>query len=159
MKRVNQILVHPEYQDCFREVQSLETDRKFCGHTMEHFLDVARLTYIFCLEEGIAVSREVIYAAALLHDIGRHRQYTDNVPHHEASARIAAGILPACGFTQAEQATIIQAILAHRTPQQPQGTFMELLYRADKISRNCFSCPVQEECNWSPEKKNMEITY
>lgn len=158
MKRVNQILVHPEYQDCFRGIQSLETDRKFCRHTMEHFLDVARLTYILALEERVEVSREVIYAAALLHDIGRHLQYTDNVPHHEASARIAARILPACGFTQAEQATIIQAILAHRTPQ-PQGTFMELLHRADKMSRSCCFCPAQEECNWPQEKKNMQITY
>jgi len=158
MKRINQILFHPEYQDCFREVQSLETDRKFCGHTMEHFLDVARLTYIFALEEGIKADREVIYAAALLHDIGRHLQYTQDIPHHEGSAKIAAKILPACGFTPAEQAVIIEAIHAHRRPQE-KGSFSELLYRADKMSRNCFACPVQKECNWPHEKKNMKIKY
>ena len=32
-----------------------------------------------------------------------------------------------------------------------------LFYECDKRSRNCFACPVKEQCNWSEEEKNMEI--
>ena len=42
----------------------------------------------------------MIYAAALLHDMGRVRQYRDGTEHHEESARIAARILPECGFSE-----------------------------------------------------------
>ena len=33
----------------------------------------------------------------------------------------------------------------------------QLLYRADKASRNCFVCEAQSQCNWKPEKRNREI--
>lgn len=45
-------------------------DRIFCGHDMGHLLDVARLAWIFNLEANQEISKERIYAAALLHDIG-----------------------------------------------------------------------------------------
>lgn len=41
---------------------------------MEHFLDVARLMYIYNLEDQAGFSKEMIYAAGLLHDIGRYEQ-------------------------------------------------------------------------------------
>jgi hypothetical protein len=31
------------------------------------------------------------------------------------------------------------------------------LAAADKRSRCCFACPAASECNWSPEKKNLQI--
>ena len=43
MDRVNQIWNHPLYQNELNKLQLLETDREFCRHTPEHFLDVARL--------------------------------------------------------------------------------------------------------------------
>ena len=46
MIRVNQIWNHPIYQEQLQALQTLEADRKFCRHTPEHFLDVARLAYI-----------------------------------------------------------------------------------------------------------------
>ena len=39
---------------------------------MVHFLDVARIGTIIALEEGLKIDREWIYAAALLHDCGKH---------------------------------------------------------------------------------------
>ena len=69
MSRVNRIWNHPLYQTHLHQLLEAEEEREFCRHTVEHFLDVARLTYIFVLEAGLSVSREVIYAAALLHDI------------------------------------------------------------------------------------------
>ena len=77
MTRVNAIWQHPLYQQNLKDLIHLEADRIFCRHTPEHFLDVARLAYIFALERGLNCSRELIYCTALLHDIGRVRQYMD----------------------------------------------------------------------------------
>ena len=68
MERIQKILNHPLYQEQFKLLQNAEKDREFCRHTMEHFVDVARLMYIYTLEEKTNVSKELIYAAALLHD-------------------------------------------------------------------------------------------
>ena len=71
MDRINQIWQHHVYQEHYKKIQELENDRIFCRHTPEHFLDVARLMYIYALEEHMDLSRELIYATALLHDIGK----------------------------------------------------------------------------------------
>ena len=155
MKRVNSILFHPTYQVNFQEIQRLEKNRKFCGHTMEHFLSVARLSYLEVLTKGLTIDKEVIYAAALLHDIGRALEITQGMPHQEGSAIIAREILPECGFNEEEQATIIDVIIKHREEQE--GDLATIFYLADKLSRNCFDCPVRGECNWPDAKKNMRI--
>ena len=90
MERVNRIWRHRTYQECLEKIRAHEETREFCRHTPEHFLDVARLTYILALEEGIQAGlKELIYAAGLLHDIGRHLQYEKGIPHQTASAEIA----------------------------------------------------------------------
>ena len=68
MDCVNQIWRHPVYQEHYKKIQELESERIFCRHTPEHFLDVARLMYIYALEEHLELPKELIYAAALLHD-------------------------------------------------------------------------------------------
>ena len=45
MDRVNRIWRHPVYQEHYKKIQELESERIFCRHTPEHFLDVARLMY------------------------------------------------------------------------------------------------------------------
>ena len=74
MKRIDQILSHPVFREQFALLQEAEKDRIFCRHTMEHFLDVARLMYIYNLEDQAGFSKEMIYATGLLHDIGRYEQ-------------------------------------------------------------------------------------
>ncbi len=157
MERVNRIWRHRTYQECLEKIRAHEETREFCRHTPEHFLDVARLTYILALEEGIQAGlKELIYAAGLLHDIGRHLQYEKGIPHQTASAEIAEEILRDCGFSEGERETVLHLIRSHRTPQE--GTDLAaLFYRADKLSRNCFACPVQEKCDWPGTKKNLEI--
>lgn len=158
MKRVNDIWNHPVYQEHLKKVLRWEKERKFCRHTVEHFLDTARLTYIYTLEEGLGIPKDIIYAAALLHDIGRHLQYEEGIPHEKASAAVAVGILSGCGYTKPECECILGAILNHRKKTQTSD-FSALFYKADKMSRCCFSCPVQEECDWPAEKKNLNIQY
>lgn len=170
MKRVNEIYNHPIFQEKFCALQEAEKDRLFCKHTLEHFIDVARLMYLLALEQELVVSKEVIYALALMHDIGRIDQSEKGIPHEQAGADLCDVILPDCGFTKAETETIKAAILQHRNRNQNQNQdknaasdeknpYQKLLYRADKKSRNCFACKMQKECNWDVEKMNLKIEY
>lgn len=160
MERVNQIWRHPLYRQAYEQIQELEKDREFCGHSAEHFLAVARLIWIYNLEDGTGLSRECVYGAALLHDIGRHLQYLRKIPHHEASAALAAEILRDCSFSEVEMREILGAILSHRSPEiREEKSLRGYLYRADKQSRNCFACPAETDCDWPAEKKNLEIDY
>jgi len=156
--RLDQIWRHPRYQECLKAIQSCEAEREFCRHTPEHFLDVARLTYLLALEAGLSADKDLIYAAGLLHDIGRAAQYEQGIPHEKASVQIAEEILPDCGFNREEREVILRLIDSHRK-RSLENDLASLFYRADKLSRNCFSCPARESCNWPDEKKNLEITY
>ena len=165
LPRCQKIFEHPLYKKHFENLQKLEEDRIFCRHTFEHFMDVARIAHIMNLEKGLGISREIIYATALLHDIGRDEQYENGTPHDKASADISRCILPECGFNNDENNLIIAAIMSHRN-EKVSGesgsvceklTLSEIIYVADKASRQCFMCNVQDECNWSTEKRNLEI--
>lgn len=156
---VQRIWEHPLYQESLLTIERLERDRIFCGHDRTHLLDVARIACIENLESGSRIPKYLIYAAALLHDIGRHLQYLDGIPHHEGSALLAEKILPECGFSSGDIEQILDAIRSHRNKDMRTASGLSgLIYRADKRSRCCFACPAEAECNWSKEKKNMILT-
>lgn len=164
MERVNQIIGHPLYRECYETILACERDREYCKHDMAHFLDVGRLAYIECLESCAVQTNDtafpsvaVIYAAAVLHDIGKHKQYMQEIPHERASAAYAAEILRDIAFEESEKREILAAILAHRDGDAKGHFLSELIYRADKASRLCFSCAKEPSCNWNYEKKNMRI--
>lgn len=160
MNRINRILNHDLFKECLLKNEEAERERTFCRHDMIHFLDVARIGEIINLEENCGLEREWIYAAALLHDCGRYMQYERGIPHETASADLAERILPACGFDDNETRVIVDSIRNHRDKQAVAGVNLgEVLYRADKASRACFACRVQAECNWSEDKKNLNIRY
>ena len=160
MKRIQDIFTHPLYQEQLLLLMDAEKDRIFCRHTVEHFLDVARIGTIIALEEGLKINREWIYAAALLHDCGKHEQYENGIPHEQASARIAPEILKACGFNDEETGVIVTAISRHRDPEAAKEKNLNgILYRADKASRACFACDAEKDCNWKDGKKNLTIKY
>ena len=62
MENINKIINNNLYKESLENLKKYEEDRKFCNHTIEHFIDVARIAYILVLEENINVSKEVIYA-------------------------------------------------------------------------------------------------
>lgn len=161
MDRVHQIQMHPLFRELCEKLHNAEKDRVFCRHTMEHFLDVARLMYIYSLEDGADIGKDLIYAAALLHDLGRYEQSVSGTPHHIAGSQIAGEILKDCSFTAHEIQSVQDAISGHRNQESSTSTdrLTAYLYRADKASRNCFSCPVRSACNWPEEKMNFWITY
>ncbi|WP_080656054.1 HD domain-containing protein [Butyrivibrio fibrisolvens] len=174
ISRCQLIYDHPLYQNELAKIAGYESDRIFCKHTFEHFMDVARIAYIMNLEKGYKLSKEIIYAAALLHDIGRARQYEDGTPHDKAGAEIADKILSDCGFSDDEKNMIVAAIISHRgsvhesdihksdkysedTKNIVATILSTIIYKADKASRQCFRCNAQKECNWSMEKRNLKI--
>ena len=77
MERIQAICNHPLWKESVEQIRILEQERIFCKHNPQHFLDVARLAWIENLEKNLEISKELIYAAAFLHDIGRHLQYQE----------------------------------------------------------------------------------
>ena len=102
MKQIDQIMAHPLFKEAMCGIEDAEQDRIFCRHGMEHCLDVARILYIMVLERNLPYRKDMIYATALLHDIGRYEEYRGQVSHHEAGGRLAKIILSECGFSQEE---------------------------------------------------------
>ena len=102
MERVNSVIKHVLYVEHINNIIKCEEDRIYCHHDMTHFLDVARIASILAIEEKINVDRELIYTAALLHDIGRDEQYINGIAHEEASGDIAVKIMKDCGYTDYE---------------------------------------------------------
>lgn len=169
---IDAIRQHPLFREYYKRLEEAERDRKFCCHQMDHLLDVARIAYIQNLEQELGFSKNVIYAAALLHDIGKVRQYEEGIPHEIASAEIAEVILREVslpgkknemeepggeGFSEEERTEILRAVRGHRKYYRGMSGLEKLLYTSDKKSRQCFACFAESECNWSLEKKNMEI--
>lgn len=160
MERVDRILAHPAFRSALEELKPLEADRIFCRHDLEHLLSVARLMRIYNLEDGLGLDPELLYAAALLHDIGRGAQYTRGIPHEAAGVALAGPILEDCGFSNRERDEILAAIGSHRGKDGGAPSELgRLLYRADKQSRPCFACPASDQCNWPEEKKNHSLEY
>lgn len=146
MERFLQILSREDYKGHLEKIAACEVDRVYCKHTLEHFLDVARIAYIMGLERGLALSKDMIYAAALLHDIGRHLQYTEGVPHAIASAEIAKTILVEVGYSAQETQMICDAIEKHNKGNLLNTPLEQLIFEADKASRLCFVCESLQGC-------------
>ena len=179
MEKINRIIKNKSYLEYVQRIKVHEQDRIFCKHDMIHFLDVCRLAEIDWLNHRIweiekeyesfpkrsetreklnKISRELIYAAGLLHDIGRWQEYETGMRHEIASSELAGEILEAVGYEKAEMEEIILAISNHRNKDiKDELSLSGFLYRADKKSRPCYVCEAEKECDWSATKKNLEI--
>lgn len=159
MDRIHRILEHDTYKNALENINALEKDRVFCKHGLSHQMDVARIAYILYLEgkgenrrkEELLPAKEFLYAAALLHDIGKGLQYREGAAHDEAGAELAGGILKDCGFAKNEIVRLQEVIRGHG---KAEGG---ILHEADRLSRNCFVCEARTDCYWSEERKNQSI--
>ena len=102
MNRYETIISHSAFTSYLKEIEEIEKDRIYCRHGLTHLLDVARIAYIMNLEEGSPFSKDVIYGTALLHDIGKVKQYKEKIPHEKTGAAVAEGILMECGYVKEE---------------------------------------------------------
>lgn len=160
MERIDKVIEHPAFLEAMNTIEQEEENRVYCLHDMNHGLDVARISYIISLENNIKIKKDIIYAAALLHDIGRCLEYTHGRSHHTEGARLAREILSACDYSEVEINMICEAIMHHKRINE-DGTatsLNNLLYRADKLSRRCYACKAIDDCYWSDNMKNKTIT-
>lgn len=158
MKRVNSILKNEKYINYIKTINVLERERIYCKHDYNHFMAVARIGYILILEKNYNIKKELIYGAALLHDIGRWKEYEEGLDHAFESAILAVDILSNVGFTQEEIDMIQIAIKEHRVKGQKSNLLSEILYKADKASRECFNCNAISSCKKHINKDQIEIT-
>ncbi len=159
MPEVESVCSHPLFRECYARIEESEKNREFCRHQMPHLLDVARIAYILVLERGLPFRKEVVYAAALLHDIGKAAQYEDGEPHEVAGARIARKILlDVEGFDAREKTMIVAAVAQHRYWSDDSTPLGRLLYEADKTSRICFVCDAQDECDWPDGRRGVGVS-
>lgn len=158
MERVNRIYKNEKFLKHTHAAEEFEKERKFCHHDMVHFMNVARIAQILNLTEELEIPADVVYAAALLHDVGRDAEYEKGTPHDLASAAIAPEILWECGYDADETEEIVRAVREHRNEQiQGEQSLAGILYRADKLSRDCFACKMEKKCNWKNGRKNKRI--
>ena len=149
MQRFYEVLAAPRFREYLRRIGEYEAGRKFCRHDEQHLLDTARLAWILVLEERLGFSREMVYTAAFLHDIGRWCEYEEpQEDHAAASAVLARPLLQEAGFSEAEIEVITAAIAEHRLPSLRCTTPLgRILAAADDLSRRCFACAAAAECH------------
>ena len=158
MRRADKILKNEKFREYLDKTAQYEHDRIYCLHDIQHALDTARIAYIKSLEENVKIDKEIIYAAALIHDIGRCKQYEDGTSHDEASVISGREILKECGFDKTEISLILTAVSEHRA-EKKRSPLGALLYDADNKSRMCMLCDARETCKWQKEDMNMEVEY
>ncbi len=159
-QRINQILKNPAYQEHLRKINEYEINRPYCTHTLSHFLDVARIGYIINLEKELKIPQDLIYGAALLHDVGKWQQYEEGIAHEVASAALCVPIFKASGYNPEEIEKMRSAILSHRDAGvSEEENLSGLLFSADKLSRKCFECKMVHQCDWPFIVKNSHIVY
>ena len=158
MDRVKAIIADREYQDYLALISEAERDRLYCKHDYQHALYVARLSYLIAIEEKIVLSKmkELVYAAGLLHDIGRWQEYSTGTDHCEASADLALPILQRAGYLHHEIESICTAIREHRKPKDSR--IGGLLAVADDLSRDCMGCRGRNSCYKLEQMLRLQAT-
>ncbi|MGE5398493.1 MAG: HD domain-containing protein [Chitinophagales bacterium] len=159
MKRIELILKDPSFIDYINRNTLSDQEHRYCKHDLAHMIDVARITYILILEQqsignyittgslsGKMAARETIYAAGLLHDIGKWKEYMTGEDHAAFGARLAREMLPRLFFNDNEIDVISQAIFEHRNISKDMSFLGEKLHRADNLSRVCSQCTESTNC-------------
>ena len=98
-------------------------------HGKHHTLDVTAVAERLCAVENVSKKDTIlVLTAALLHDIGFLRHYSD---HEEHGCRIAEEWLPQFNYTEGSIKKICGLIRATKIPQSPQTPLEEILCDAD----------------------------
>lgn len=159
MEMTNKILKHPEFIRYLELNAEAERERKFCRHDIGHAVDVARVAYIIALENRFDLSRDIVYAAALLHDIAKWKQYGGGVDHASEGSVLAEQILKDIGMNAQDTELILDAIRSHRTKGKSNSPLGMVLYAGDKACRLCSQCSVIAGCKWFESATLPELQY
>lgn len=187
MPRVDALVRSAAFRRALAAIEDAEHERPWCRHGLAHLLDVARIAWIDALEHGLPLSKDVVYAAALLHDVGRAAQYACGEPHDAAGGRMAAEMLDelpaALRYAADERACIVAAVAGHRGEDADcsraagvgdasavsapaaaasfapaaADALVAVIRTADKASRSCWACAARATCHWPEEAMNASI--
>jgi uncharacterized protein len=114
-----------------------ESQRHFLSspptHDWSHTQRVLELCVHMGNEEGADL--EVLFAAALLHDISRDEADRSGVCHADLSAEMALPILEKYGFPKEKHDAVIQCVKTHRFrgDAKPESLEAKILFDADKL--------------------------
>lgn len=160
LDQVNRLLAHDTYKSYLQDLKSLESERVYCKHDLQHFLDVARIATIINLKEDYKLNEEDVYLAALLHDVGKTQSYKDaSVKHSIASAVLAKPLLQELKIDSKRIEGILYAIEKHNSKDEILEPLAKVIAKADHLSRQCHACMAYDTCKWPETKKNHGITY
>jgi putative nucleotidyltransferase with HDIG domain len=160
LSRVNKLITDPVYQDYLQKIAEAEKERLYCRHGLDHSLTVARIAYAYLLEQGWTLAgKEMVYAVALLHDIGRWAEYAGGQDHAQAGAILARPLLEKAGFDSREIKIITKAIGEHSSHRAANLSVLgRALALADDWARNCLQCQAKDSCHKFTEEMN-QIVY
>lgn len=104
------------------------------AHDAQHVLRVTRAALAIARAYP-QVDVELLEAAALLHDIGRAREFATGENHAEAGARMAREYLLSIGWEAARAEAAAACIRTHRFrgKHPPQSLEAQILFDADKL--------------------------
>jgi uncharacterized protein len=120
------------------EYLKIEMFMRSCMHDSAHDeKHVYRVLYaVVDLAENVIVDRDVLIAAALLHDIGRDSQYRDKACDHAAvGARMAFDFLLGIGWDNGKASHVSACIETHRyrSSNPPVSMEAKIIFDADKL--------------------------
>ncbi|HBV99304.1 MAG TPA: phosphohydrolase [Desulfotomaculum sp.] len=167
--RIGAVRKDPFYLDCLLLNGERERDRLFCRHDYRHMVLVSQISWRIIKQtdglesliktEGLSgkmSALEVVYAAGLLHDMGRWRQYDTGEDHALAGSAMAGSVLKRAGFSEREAMVVIRAIREHRKALPGQSYLGRVLCLADDLSRPCRSCNVRLDCYKYEHMENIK---
>lgn len=95
------------------------------GHTLDVMISAMRLAE---MEKVNGYEKDLLRSAALIHDTGMLRTYSD---HEDASCEIGREILPQFGYSEEEVEKIIEMIMSTKLPQSAKNISEKILCDAD----------------------------
>lgn len=107
------------------------------GHSLDHTMRVYQNA--LTISQGEPVDMDIVRAAALLHDIGRHAQDSGEVKcHAQEGARMAEEYLLTTDFPPGKIAQVVYAIKVHRygdgiTPETAEAAILQDADRLDSL--------------------------
>jgi len=103
------------------------------AHSYDHTLRV--LSVSLQIGKEVGANMRILYAAALLHDIGRPREEKTGVTHALLSGEMSKRVLSKAGYTPQETESVVAAIRTHRFSEglRPVSLEGEILSDADKL--------------------------
>ncbi len=166
MKYTSRVLDHPIYKKFIREIRQLEADRIYCRHELEHGVDVARLAWIYYLEDSCGEwmdkkkeIKDLIYTCGLLHDIGRVEQYKTGIHHSIAGIDPAMQILQDIQVPESWIKEIMNVVSehSHGSVLDDKKNLEYYITKADHDCRLCFACEASDSCKWTEEERNHTL--